>query len=162
MLKIIGIDPATKDSGYAILDGNGSHIESGRVRKGKDMGEGEGYLFHFSKYKEMIEKHNVTHIACEDQFGSANRDTFKKLSRMTGCVLMMASDSNIPLKMYYPSQWRLKTHKAGNVDKEFTRAWANKKYDLEIKKSHNDISDAIGIAYAGYLDIKADDFESIN
>lgn len=161
MFRFMGIDPATQKAGFAVLDQDGKLLDKGQISKAKDMTEGEGYLHHYRTYKDIIEKYNVTHIGCEDQFSSVNKDTFKKLSRMSGCVIMLADEMEIPLSMYYPVSWRKLTHSRGDATKDDTLWWVEQKYGLKLLKKENDISDAIGIAYATYTQVMDGTFKKI-
>lgn len=144
----LGIDPSTKATGYGIVNEGGELLDYGVIRPEEEMNFGELILYKYNILKELIERYNVTLVACEDQFNGVNPDTFKKLSRVTGLVQLLAAQQEKPLELYYPAAWRKIFHNTGKAKKPETLKLVNQMHGLKLLVKQNDISDAIGIAHA--------------
>lgn len=146
----LGIDPSTKATGYGVVDDQEQLIAWGVIEPNKNqMDAREQAVFQYGKLTEIIQKYEVTHIACEDQFNGVNPDTFKKLSRVSGYIILLAGQFQLPLELYTPTEWRKVFHGHGKVTKKDTLNLVNHLYQLGLKSKQNDIADAIGIAIAG-------------
>lgn len=147
MENYLGIDPSTKATGYGVINSKGELVDWGVLNPPKEMNFGELMLYKQDILRELVREHKIIAIGCEDQYSGVNPDTFKKLSRVTGLVQMLAAEHEIPLELYYPAAWRKVFHNTGKAKKRDTLNLVNQKYDLSLKVKENDISDAIGIAY---------------
>ena len=149
MGNLLGIDPSTVASGYSVLNHLGELLDYGVIKPNKNkLNEAQQAIYQYTKLKELMETHDIKMIACEDQHRGPNADTFKKLSRVSGYVILLAGQFDVPISIYQPSSWRKLTHGKGNVNKAFTRQWVNDTYNLSFKKKDEDITDSIGIAHA--------------
>lgn len=151
----LGIDPSTVASGYGVIDSNGDLIDWGVIKPNKNkLSETQQAAFQYNAFKELVEKYDIKGIATEDQHSGPNPDTLKKLSRVSGYLILLAGQYDLPFELYHPSSWRKITLGKGNAKKEDSVSWANEKYELLLdvkKKNGNDIAEGIGIAYAGML-----------
>ena len=146
----LGIDPSTKSTGYGIITDSEELIGWGVIEPDKKtMDVREQAVFQYDQLKKLIEKYQVTHICCEDQFSGVNPDTFKKLSRISGYIILLSGQLQLPIQLYPPQRWRKMFHGHGKVKKKDTLELVNRLYKLDLKSKENDIADAIGIAVAG-------------
>jgi crossover junction endodeoxyribonuclease RuvC len=143
----LGIDPSTVATGYSIINDRDELIDYGVLIPDKDDNFGELMLYKYDILKELVSKYAIVAIGCEDQFNGVNPDTFKKISRVTGLVQLLAAQEEKSLSLYYPSQWRKIFHKTGKAKKRDTLNLVNERYNLSLRVKDNDISDAIGIAW---------------
>lgn len=153
MSYFIGIDPASRVSGYAVLNEKGELIEKGRIHSLADDPTSFHSMYEF--YIELFHKYKPQAILCEQQFSGPNRNTMMKIIRPTGVVLAAAGSlPDVEFKFILPTSWRLVYH----LDTPFTKKYS-KKDSFEVTKlrfpdvlgsfnKDNDISDAIGLAYA--------------
>jgi crossover junction endodeoxyribonuclease RuvC len=149
----LGIDPSTVASGYGIINSNGELIDWGVVKPNKrKLNEAQQAAFQYAAFTELITKYNIKGIACEDQHRGPNADTLKKLSRVTGYMILLAGQHEVPIELYHPSSWRKTSLGKGNAKKEDSVNWVNEKYELLLDvKKHNDIAEGIGVCFAGML-----------
>lgn len=148
----LGIDPSTVASGFAVMSGSGALIDWGVIKPNKKkLDETQQAAYQYQALIEIMSKYNIVGIGCEDQHRGPNADTFKKLSRVSGYIILLAGMFNVPLKLYHPSSWRKIVHGKGNAKKEETLIWANETYELLLRKKDNDIADAMGICRASML-----------
>ena len=175
----LGLDPSTKKSGYAIMNHTAELIEYGVVDLGnqkpkksklkgrvldedvRELTPAEEMLVQHKVFTDLILKYKPKKIVCEDQFFGNNVDTLKKLSRVTGTILLVAAQHNIPIELVYPTQWRKVYHGKGSVKKDDTLKKVNEDFGLKLRKKDNDISDAIGIAaYAHSISVNVNQGEN--
>ena len=146
----LGIDPSTKSTGYGVVNDAEELIGWGVIEPNKKkMDVREQAVFQYEQLKNLIEKYQVTHICCEDQFNRINADTFKKLSRISGYIILLSGQLQLPIQLYPPKKWRKIFHGDGKAKKEDTLELVNRLFNLDLKANQNDIADAIGIAIAG-------------
>lgn len=149
-MKILGIDPSTASSGYAVMDEDRNLLDYGVIKPNKKkLTIGQQAAMQYNKLSEVIEECGVEAIMCEDQHGGLNKDTLKKLARTSGYMVLLSGQYDLPFELLHPSSWRKVTHGKGNAKKEDTLNWVNETYGLGLTEKENDIADAIGIAYAG-------------
>ena len=152
MANYLGIDPSTVSTGYAVMNEKGELIDSGVIKPNKKkLTEPQQSAFQYNALAEVIDKYNIEGIGCEDQHRGPNADTFKKLSRVSGYVILLAGQYDLPLELYHPSSWRKTVQGKGNAKKKETVDWVNATYGLSLKLKDNDIADAVGIAKATVL-----------
>ena len=145
----LGVDPSTKSTGYGVFNQLGELVDYGVItpKKGRpNLRPEEEMYIQYLALKELIEKYMPKQVVCEDQFMKTNVDTLKKLSRVTGNVLLISAQHGIPVELVYPSSWRKVFHGTGKAKKEDTINKVNGLFELGLKKKDNDIADAIGIA----------------
>lgn len=143
----LGIDPSTKATGYGIINDKDELIDYGVLCPNSDMNFGDLMLYKYDHLKELVREHQIIGIGCEDQYSGVNPDTFKKLSRVTGLVQLLAAQHELPLELFYPSSWRKVFHNTGKAKKRDTLNLVNHKHGIKLLFKENDISDAIGIAH---------------
>lgn len=152
----LGLDPSTKSTGWAIVNQQGELIDYGKIcpTDNKDaITPAEKIHMQYKEITELlINKYPITKVLCEDQYFGSNIDTLKQLSRITGMVLLVSAQYNVPVELIYPSSWRKVFHGSGKAKKSETLRKVNEMFGLDLKLTkHNDISDAIGIAMSAYM-----------
>jgi crossover junction endodeoxyribonuclease RuvC len=147
MGNYLGIDPSTKATGYGIINDKGELLDYGVLSPDPDMDFGQMLVYKQDFLRQLVREYKIMAIGCEDQYSGVNPDTFKKLSRVTGLVQMLAAQQELPLELYYPAAWRKVFHNTGKAKKRDTLNLVNQKYGIKLLVKQNDISDAIGIAY---------------
>ena len=101
-LRILGIDPGLRITGFGIIEKNGSklaYVVSGCIRSGeaelparlKDILEG---------LREIIEKHRPQQIALEKVFVNVNPASTLALGQARGTAICAAVDAGLPVSEY--------------------------------------------------------------
>lgn len=148
----LGIDPSTVASGYGVIHSSGDLVDWGVVRPNKKkLSEAQQAAYQYNAFTEIMQKFNIKGIACEDQHRGPNADTLKKLSRVSGYMILLAGVHDVPIQMYHPSSWRKIILGKGNASKDESIEWVKGKYDILLRKKDNDIAEGIAIGYAGML-----------
>lgn len=147
-MKILGIDPGTRNCGYAIIQKNGNQvklIEAGLIKiKTKVLQEQivemtEGFDLIFSK-------HEINEVSIEDMFYAFNPKTVIKLAQFRGAISLKILQEFGNFAEYTPLQVKKAVTGNGKADK--TQVAFMVKRLLGIKKEIKplDITDAIAIA----------------
>lgn len=149
-MYFLGLDPSTKCTGYCLMDLQYEIIEKGKIEMPEDETEAGKIRYQIAYIEEILKRHQIEQILCEDQFQKVNVDTLKKLSRTTGAILYICKQYGKEAGLIYPSSWRKVFHGSGKATKKDTFHKVVALYDLTDLKftKDNDLTDSIGIAWA--------------
>lgn len=150
-MAYLGLDPSTTSTGWAVISKQGELVGYGVVAPGKEMDDIDKLILQKGTIDTTVKAYGITHAMCEDQFMRNNAKTLKQLVEVRTAVMMACTDNEVRLTILMPSAWRKITHGTGKATKPMTRKWVNETFDKEFLAKENDITDAIGIAYACYM-----------
>lgn len=104
---ILGIDPGIANTGYGIVEANGSrvkHIQLGHIRTDAKT-PSEMRLKHiYDTLIELIHQYNVDTVVLEDIFFSKNVSNAYVVGEVKGIVKLAAARSDAPVTTYTPLQ----------------------------------------------------------
>lgn len=152
-MKIMGIDPGSKTTGWAVFNEKGLLYYgklkfSGSIHDSQDLCRklGEGY----SRMSELLEIHKPQCVFIESQFvGSKKTDAVLKLCYFMASLTLAATHRKIPVKLVSPKEAKAFVTGYGDADKDTVREYINQAYGLRLGSGDNDVSDAIAIAWTG-------------
>ena len=147
-MKILGIDPGTRNCGYAIIEKNGRDlklIEAGLIKiKTKVLQE---QIVEMTEGFDLIfDRHEIDEVSIEDMFYAFNPKTVIKLAQFRGAISLKILQVFGNFAEYTPLQVKQAVTGNGKADK--TQVAFMVKRLLGIKKEIKplDITDAIAIA----------------
>jgi len=147
-MKILGIDPGTRNLGYAILDLTGSSyklVEAGLLKFKKD--ELKAQILELSKGLELIlEKNQIDRVAIEDIFFAHNPKTVLKLAQFRGALCMKIALMIGDYSEYTPLQVKKAITGNGKASKEQVAFMVKRLLNLKKEVKPFDITDAMAIA----------------
>ena len=147
-MKILGIDPGTRNCGYAIVEKNGSTIkliEAGLIKiKTKILQEQivemtEGFDLIFSK-------HEIDEGSIEDMFYAFNPKTVIKLAQFRGAISLKILQKFGNFAEYTPLQVKKAVTGNGKSTKEQVAFMVKRLLGIKKEIKPLDITDAIAIA----------------
>jgi crossover junction endodeoxyribonuclease RuvC len=147
-VKILGIDPGTRNCGYAIVEKNGSTIkliEAGLIKiKTKILQEQivemtEGFDLIFSK-------HEIDEVSIEDMFYAFNPKTVIKLAQFRGAISLKILQKFGNFAEYTPLQVKKAVTGNGKSTKEQVAFMVKRLLGIKKEIKPLDITDAIAIA----------------
>lgn len=147
-MKILGIDPGTRNCGYAIVEKNGSTIkliEAGLIKiKTKILQEQivemtEGFDLIFSK-------HEIDEVSIEDMFYAFNPKTVIKLAQFRGAISLKILQKFGNFAEYTPLQIKKAVTGNGKSTKEQVAFMVKRLLGVKKEIKPLDITDAIAIA----------------
>lgn len=104
---ILGLDMATKKTGFCIMKDNEKIKDYGLIRT-ESVETKERMKEIYEAIKEIIMENDIKHIVLEDVpvNNHNNLKTGKDLSILQGVVLSICFENNINYTLYNPSAWR--------------------------------------------------------
>lgn len=147
-MKILGIDPGTRNCGYAVIQKVGNNvnlIEAGLIKiRTKILQEQivemtEGLDMIFSKYK-------LDEVAIEDMFYAYNPKTVIKLAQFRGAISLKVLQEFGNFAEYTPLQVKKAVTGNGKAQKEQVAFMVKRLLGIKKEIKPLDITDAIAIA----------------
>ena len=118
-MRILGIDPGSRNTGFAVIERIGSKntpLAYGTISLG--AGPFEGRLLRL--YEEMtriIEEQKPSHVAVEGVFLAKHAGSALKLGHARGVVLLVAALHGLPIHEYAPRAVKLAVTSSGRAEK---------------------------------------------
>lgn len=120
MIRILGIDPGSRVSGYGIVDTDGRrtvYVTSGCVRIQEDD-IGAKLKTIFDAISQLVEHKMPQELAIEKVFMHRNADSALKLGQARGAAICAATVHSIPVFEYTATQIKQSVVGKGNAAKE--------------------------------------------
>lgn len=147
--RILGIDPGSRVTGYAILEVSGSSLrvlESGGL-KPPARAAFSGKILHVAdRLAALIDGHRPTEAAVEDLFHAVNARASLQLAHLRGGILLELARRRVDLYTYAPTAVKKAVTGVGSASKEQVRFMVERILGLRLGKGVNDVSDAIAVA----------------
>ena len=147
-MKILGIDPGTRNCGYAIVEKNGREIkliEAGLIKiKTKILQE---QIVEMTEGFDLIfDKHVINHVSIEDMFYAFNPKTVIKLAQFRGAISLKILQKFGNFAEYTPLQVKKAVTGNGKATKEQVAFMVKRLLGVKKEIKPLDITDAIAIA----------------
>ncbi len=148
--KIIGIDPGTIVTGYAIIDNEGARpriVDFGCIRPPQQDLLSERYLILFTSLCHLLKLHTPTQMAIETPFINKNPQSALKLGGALSCAILAAKSSlSIPVFGYAPREVKQGITGRGDATKEDVQTFLRHFFCLQKTEIRMDATDALAIA----------------
>ena len=147
-MKILGIDPGTRNCGYAIVEKNGNSIkliEAGLIKiKTKILQE---QIVEMTEGFDLIfDKHEIDQVSIEDMFFAFNPKTVIKLAQFRGAISLKILQKFGNFAEYTPLQVKQAVTGNGKATKEQVAFMVKRLLGVKKEIKPLDITDAIAIA----------------
>ncbi len=147
-MKILGIDPGTRNCGYAIVEKNGRDIkliEAGLIKiKTKILQE---QIVEMTEGFDLIfAKHKIDEVSIEDMFYAFNPKTVIKLAQFRGAISLKVLQEFGNFAEYTPLQVKQAVTGNGKATKEQVSFMVKRLLNIKKEIKPLDITDAIAIA----------------
>jgi crossover junction endodeoxyribonuclease RuvC len=147
-VKILGIDPGTRNCGYAIVEKNGREIkliEAGLIKiKTKILQE---QIVEMTEGFDLIfDKHKIDQVSIEDMFYAFNPKTVIKLAQFRGAISLKILQKFGNFAEYTPLQVKQAVTGNGKATKEQVAFMVKRLLGVKKEIKPLDITDAIAIA----------------
>lgn len=155
-MNILGIDPGTKNCGYAIINGKKNQLyllEAGLI-KIKDT----KLQYQIAEFNEginiILKNYEIDSVAIEDIFYAYNPKTVIKLAQFRGAISFKIIQELGNFYEYTPLQVKKALTGNGKADKSQVAFMVKKMLNIKDDIKPLDITDAIAIAITHYHNIK--------
>ena len=147
-MKILGIDPGTRNCGYAIVEKNGNSIkliEAGLIKiKTKILQE---QIVEMTEGFDLIfDKHIINEVSIEDMFYAFNPKTVIKLAQFRGAISLKILQKFGNFAEYTPLQVKQAVTGNGKATKEQVAFMVKRLLGVKKEIKPLDITDDITIA----------------
>ena len=152
-MRILGVDPGTLFTGYAVIKGSGGKLSilDYDVIKNPSANSLPLRLKNiYDSLVEVINKHHPDEFAIETAFYSKNVQSTLKLGHARGVSILAAVNSQIPTAEYSPREVKKSVVGTGSASKEQVRYMVCQLLKIKPAPKSLDISDAIAVAICHY------------
>lgn len=160
-MKIIGIDPGSIRTGFAVLEIEATpsrikYIASGTIMLEQATALHSRLLALATDFGSLLEKYKPEILVIESLFFARNAQSALKLGHARGVLLMKAASENLEIVEYAPAEIKSAVTGSGRADK--TQVAKMIKLLLKLPKNFEfstpDQSDALAIAMAHVQSVK--------
>lgn len=147
---ILGIDPGSRNTGYAILTKQSGKLVALRcdVLKMAHMNDHADRLqFIFEEVSKIISSFNPTSCAVETPVYGVDPLAMLKLGRAQAAAMLAITNNNLAVEEYYPKQVKKSITGNGNASKKQVAFMLRKMVSLPDEKLSRDATDALAIAW---------------
>ena len=146
---IVGIDPGTRITGYAVLkvtDGRFEILDFGCIKPPVHLDLAMRYLIIFNGIDHLIAKHKATAVSVETQFVSKNIQSASKLWMARCAVMIAAAKNGVKVHEYAPRKAKLAIVGNGAASKEQVQRMVQALLRLPQLPEPEDAADALALA----------------
>ncbi|MCP5158685.1 MAG: crossover junction endodeoxyribonuclease RuvC [Gammaproteobacteria bacterium] len=120
MVRLLGIDPGSRITGYGIVDvegPHGCHVASGCIQTASDRPLPERLKTIFESVTGVIGEYQPMEVAAEQVFMHRNADSALRLGQARGAALCAAVMAGLPVSEYAPRAIKQAVVGSGAADK---------------------------------------------
>lgn len=150
-MKILGIDPGTATTGFAVIQKNGCEVEAldfGVITTRPKIPLAERLLEISENMSELLATHNPDLVAVESLFFFKNQTTAFAVAQARGAVLATVARFGVPLVEPTPLQVKTAVTGYGRADKKQIQKMVQQIFALDKIPKPDDAADALAIAFA--------------
>lgn len=147
---ILGIDPGSRHTGYAILTEEDSKLVALRcdVLNMAQMDDHSDRLqYIFEEISKIISSFELTSCAVETPVYGVDPLAMLKLGRAQAAAMLAITNSGIAVSEYYPKEVKKSITGNGNASKEQVAFMLRKTVSLPEEKLSQDATDALAVAW---------------
>lgn len=148
--KILGIDPGSRHTGYAVLSVDGTSYSSetfGVLRMNKIENHTERLQYIFEEVTAIIEDQQPDECAVETPIYGVDPLAMLKLGRAQAAAILAITNQGLPVEEYYPKAVKKAITGNGNASKKQVAFMLKRMMSLPDEKIGNDATDALAVAW---------------
>jgi len=148
MIRILGIDPGLRFTGWGVIDVEGSrlkHVANGTVKSDSSMELARRLVQIHAGLMEVMELYNPDEAAVENTFVNKDASATLKLGQARGIALLVPSLSGLTVGEYAPNHVKKSVVGVGHADKHQIKAMIGILLP-QCKLDSADSADALAVA----------------
>lgn len=148
-MRVLGIDPGTATTGWAVIEENKGKIKPiafGHISTSSQDSVSNRLLEVANDLENIIKKYKPQESAVEDIFFFKNQKTAVKVSQSRGAMLLTLEKKNVKISSYTPLQVKQALTGYGRADKKQIQIMVKNILKLKSIPKPDDTADAIAIA----------------
>ncbi len=148
--RVIGLDPGTARTGYAILEAEGGDmltaVAFGVIETPPADPLPRRLLFLYQRIRELLLLHRPQSGAVEKLFFQRNVSTAIQVGQARGVILLALAEAEIPVAEYTPNEIKQSVSGYGSANKRQMQEMVRLLLGLETIPQPDDAADALAIA----------------
>jgi len=140
----LGIDPGSRNMGWAVLTSNGALIDWGTIRTRPKTPQPETLHILHDALGDLVARFNPCQVALEDLFFSRNVQSAMRVGEARGTVLLTCAQHGLPCVSYRPQTIKIALTGSGKADKQQMADAIQKRFGMHPPSQH--AGDAAGAA----------------
>ncbi len=150
MRRVIGLDPGTARTGYAILDedeqGTLTVVTFGVIETPPEETMPRRLLLLYEQLRQLLLLHQPQSGAVEKLFFQRNVSTAIQVGQARGVILLALAEAGIPVAEYTPNEVKQSVSGYGSADKRQIQEMVRLLLGLPSRPQPDDAADALAIA----------------
>ena len=146
---ILGLDPGTATTGYAIVEQNGERLIAhhyGVVQTHAGQSTPLRLKSIYERISRLIDQHHPDVLVTERILFSKNERTAFQVGRAIGVVLLTAANHNLEWQEFTPAEIKLAVVGYGNAEKHQVQAMVQRILSLSSIPEPDDAADALAVS----------------
>lgn len=147
MAIILGVDPGLTRCGYGVIDTSKNEaINFGMFQSlpSSDPRDRVGAIA--QELKQLVQTHKPEMIALERVFAQANLRSVMGVAQVSGALMSIAFEANIPLQFFTPSEVKAAVTGNGRATKDQVALMVTRILKLSETPKPADVADALAVA----------------
>jgi crossover junction endodeoxyribonuclease RuvC len=156
-MRILGIDPSIRQTGYGIIDADNNRftlVDCGTITTSANDSMGTRLAALYDDIKHLIETMKPDEMSIEEAFYGANVKTAMVLGQARGVALLCAAQHGLPIGEYAPRKVKLAATGNGGATKEQVQYMVQQQLNLAAPPEPLDASDALAIAMCHHQQLR--------
>ena len=158
MIRVIGIDPGSRITGYGVVDTDGfrhKYVSSGFIQiKADTLSDKLGIIF--SEVSKIVSTWQPESMAIEQVFVKHNVDSALKLGQARGAAICAGVQAELPIGEYTPRAIKKAVVGSGAADKQQIQHMIQRLLGLdELPQSDEADALAIAICHAHHIKVRS-------
>ena len=148
-MRILGIDPGTATTGFAIIDVEGNNtkiLDYGCIKTSAKLPAQERLQQIATDIKTLVKSWKPQEAALEEIFFAKNVKTAISVAQARGVIMQTLTDHKVPSGEYTPPQVKTAVCGDGKADKRQIQKMLQMIFDMKSPPKPDDAADAIAIA----------------
>lgn len=155
-LKILGIDPGTRITGYGLVEIRNKKpviLQTGIIRPGKFDDHYERLKYLHERALHIIDEYKPDVMALEAPFYGKNVQSMLKLGRAQGVLMAAGLYRGLPIFEYAPLLVKQSITGMGRASKEQVAYFLKQLFNLDEIPKDLDVSDAVAVAICHFIQL---------
>ncbi len=148
-MRILGIDPGTRQTGFGIIQEQGStlrFVDCGVIRTSPEGSLSRRLHQIYHELKRVIERHRPDTLSLENIFVARNVRSALKLGHARGASILAAVNHDVEVFEYSPAEVKKSIAGSGRADKRQVQQMVQRLLALPELPAPEDASDALALA----------------
>ena len=146
MRRVLGIDPGLANTGWGIIDWNGSKftlVKYGVIETAASEIHGTRLLSIYNGLSAVIDEFRPTEAAMETLYFAKNQSSAMSVAEARGVVTLCLAQHCVPLGEYKPNQIKQAVTGSGAADKELVERYVQLLLGLQAPPKPDHAADAL-------------------